>query len=758
MTIQQAIEKTSRYIGGESQLPILVDLPTPELLSDFRLHFDVGHHKIIEASHYCRRDNLPMMDQLKYDLANISDIMFLFGLEPFLCLQGRKAVINELKSLIQLTCTGKLIIVTMGCSNFLAKFDSRLFDAGRIHIVDGSPIVLPTLNFVSPELKDYLIQSVNGIDGLSKMAFLLESGIDSISIVTTKKHTDFPNSMYDIEERDSALQVVSGYHQELSALNEVAGTQSQWIKLLQEVEDTDCFSDYIAKKFGNVSNLSLTIERFSNLNTFDKWLLFISLKIFGAKDNDYLSIVISKSETFDDFIANSFSEILTHSPKDRDFDKLYNQRRKVISQLSNYVDELSVFCKQVYGKTLDALYYLTDLSTKEKELTIELLCEYKPSLEDMLPIIRKTYPDLALYLSPFDMGNEYLNKYFSLYKYCKVTNQILPELREMVDEQAQQRCYNEWLAPRSVIVDNIKEKRPKDILYFMDAMGVEFLGFLQEKCFEENLLIYANVARCELPSITSLNKDFVTEFKNCDCTVKDNKELDDLKHEGQNSYNYENTKLPIHIVEEINILNRLVAELKLINSDQTAYVIADHGASRLAVINENENKWEVSEKGQHSGRCCPKSDISEKPDFATEENDFWCLANYDRFKGGRKANVEVHGGATLEEVAVPVISVVKAKKKIDCKVADDKPILVSFKRTAKLLLFVSVESGDVTISVNGKTYKAVQTDVHYHYQVEMPDVKTAKTYHFNVYLNGSLIGRDLHFEIKKEGANERKLF
>lgn len=47
---------------------------------------------------------------------------------------------------------------------------------------------------------------------------------------------------------------------------------------------------------------------------------------------------------------------------------------------------------------------------------------------------------------------------------------------------------------------------------------------------------------------------------------------------------------------------------------------------------------------------------------ATEENGFWCLANYDRFKGGRKANVEVHGGASLEEVAVPIVEITKVGK------------------------------------------------------------------------------------------------
>lgn len=37
-------------------------------------------------------------------------------------------------------------------------------------------------------------------------------------------------------------------------------------------------------------------------------------------------------------------------------------------------------------------------------------------------------------------------------------------------------------------------------------------------------------------------------------------------------------------------------------------MIADHGASRLAVLHDTENVWEMAEKGQHSGRCCPKSE------------------------------------------------------------------------------------------------------------------------------------------------------
>ena len=54
-----------------------------------------------------------------------------------------------------------------------------------------------------------------------------------------------------------------------------------------------------------------------------------------------------------------------------------------------------------------------------------------------------------------------------------------------------------------------------------------------------------------------------------------------------------------------------------------------------------ENLWEMESSGKHSGRCCPKSEVDERPDSATDAEDFWALANYDRFKGSRKANVEI---------------------------------------------------------------------------------------------------------------------
>ena len=99
---------------------------------------------------------------------------------------------------------------------------------------------------------------------------------------------------------------------------------------------------------------------------------------------------------------------------------------------------------------------------------------------------------------------------------------------------------------------------------------------------------------------------------------------------------------------------------------------SDHGASRLAVMFGRENKFKMNSNGEHSGRCCPINELDEKPTCATEENGYWVLANYDKFAGGRLSSVEVHGGATLEEILVPVIEFTLQGANVEVKISPAK--------------------------------------------------------------------------------------
>ena len=301
-------------------------------------------------------------------------------------------------------------------------------------------------------------------------------------------------------------------------------------------------------------------------------------------------------------------------------------------------------------------------------------------------------------------------------------------------------------------------------------MGVEYLSYIVSVCRELELIANITVCVSELPSITSRNKDFLDLFSDSKHPTISIKDIDDIKHHGKYDYNfYKNSKLPIHLIKELEVIKTILVKIKddlSAGKIRRAFIIADHGASRLAVLHDTENIWEMAEKGLHSGRCCPKSDIDEKPDFAADAGDFWALANYDRFKGSRKANVEVHGGATLEELCIPIIEltylavapeiILMPVDKEDVSLGEIPEIEVSFRKKAALKLFSTVRLQNVGISINGKYYIAEELGNNY-YRVDMPDLKKPDTYHADVYSGHNVIAEQLLFIIKKEGQRERDL-
>lgn len=223
------------------------------------------------------------------------------------------------------------------------------------------------------------------------------------------------------------------------------------------------------------------------------------------------------------------------------------------------------------------------------------------------------------------------------------------------------------------------------------------------------------------------------------------------------------------MIRELELIDELLGKIKvnLANgSYDKAILVSDHGASRLAVIHETENLVEMATHGQHSGRCCPKSDVDIKPDNATDADDFWALANYDRFKGSRKANVEVHGGATLEEVVVPIIEISYLRSAVEVKLmpvdaaatfTGVPEILVSFRKRAAIKIFATQKLIDVSIEIDGHFYDARAVDDNFYVVDEMPEIRRAKTYSVNVCACGNRIASDLPLRVKKESGSEKSI-
>ena len=110
-----------------------------------------------------------------------------------------------------------------------------------------------------------------------------------------------------------------------------------------------------------------------------------------------------------------------------------------------------------------------------------------------------------------------------------------------------------------------------------------------------------------------------------------------------------------------------------------------------------------------------------------------------------------HGGASLEEVAVPIIEITKTKKNIECNVCtDSKIVTVSFKKKAEIRLFIAEISDNVEIAIGGNIYQAEKTDSQFYYKVQLPDIKKVGFYDFEVHLDGNVIKKAFHLRLRKK--------
>ena len=757
MKLDECIEKIERYLRSTDYSPRFVNVQNPEDLSAIVDKFNVGNNRFVSISSFAEKDKTPRLDNLQSTLSSIEENTFLTGLTTWMRLLGDAALLKELKNFAASAFNAHIVVLCYQTKETLCFNDSR---ARRlVYDVEGIHTVFPEIVFRSPTLPAPATGTcIKGIENIPAAVEKMNNG--KLYVITNKHKKNFPNSVLSIKEESKAFEALKNKDISTNVLSIDNGSDDQWIYALQEVEKAGSWGNLFVKNFGISTNFSLIVNAWKGFDENKKWLYFIALKMNMDEGNWCLNTAVAISENMSKLIRNVYRSLLKVEPNDPTFWDKYNERKNLIESFGSSATEVDDYLQMIKSKESKALYYLTDGSKKEKEYVFEFLAQYSEeySRDEVMDILLHVYPDLYIYLSPYRFKNETMNQYFQDYKYQKVINKIYPEFKAVVEEQAKKREYNLWLSPRAEKIEGLNKENSR--LYFVDAMGVEYLSFIISRCKDMNLMADVTVCRCELPSITKFNKEFLESFTNI---APDIKRLDEMKHHGEESFDYQNTKLPFHLIQELEIIDGVIADIYgrlLSGSIDRAYMIADHGASRLAVINEHENQWEMVSKGEHSGRCCPKDEADVQSEYATEANGFWVLANYDRFKGGRKANIEVHGGAALEEVTVPIIELTLITEEIEISINSKLPIEVSYRKKAELQLFSKTKIGNVTVRVNGnkivnRFYDAEPQSTNL-YLVQMPEVKDKGSYSLTVYTNGNPIA-ELNFTVEKEGSRENKL-
>ena len=701
-----------------------------------------GEVEFICMSKFCRsEDKKPDLDKLK-DTLRMADVdcqsnkIVLLGLGEYLALEGANKAIEVIDELLSFNLgSAHALFLLRGIApqlQVISKGDPRLKDRQIAFSDDTSS----TLNFMfsSVELEMY------PQTGIAKALSLAEEGIEEQICVNTS--LEFPNSLYCVQKVQNPYEAIRKVDKSFD-IPKSYGSDEDWTQLLIEVNQSRRISEVFRQhKFDDsLSNFYQMISGSGYVN----WLYYIFLFANrNSEKNPYLKYVIEKSKDFEEFktdILNAISEI---SHTDKMFVDYYWARKKLVSQ---YPDaDIAVFVSNNRFNASESIYKLTDNTRVEREEIIADIAQHGFPKE-----LDKIYPDLALYLKQYhfngDTLNELLTEYFQKYKMQKVLNKIEPEFLDEVDKLAVSREYNR-LRTRDELVASIDTDG--SFLCWIDALGVEYLSFIVGLAQRRGLAVSVNVGRAELPTLTFINKHFY------DVWPQESKRkieaLDDTKHSECGGYKYgPSNQYSIHLAKELQIISDAIDEaatdLGLRKYDR--YVIAsDHGASRLAVLRKKEEKYETDTKGEHSGRCCKTFPDYDLP-FATEENGYIVLADYGRFKGSRAANVEVHGGASLEEVVVPVITLSLKDSSIEIKVVDTV-IKADYKTAAVINLFVNKTiSQQLFVEYKGKKYAGESIDEN-HYKVSVPEIKRAGTVEAEIYIGEDLVS---HITVKAVGKS-----
>lgn len=712
---------------------------------------------IVRMSDFCFKDDkFPSVDEL-VDYFQTSDVDYrdnkfvVVGLGEYLALKGPAIADKELRRLKNTTIGNtRAILLLRGVSAQATKIirdDNKIIDQQRAYISTN-----PLTNILITNIpKDVGFVAKTGMKHLLQA---LEDGASGNVYASTA--LVFDNTLFPLISLSGAHSVVNLLVKDFT-LDPGIGTEEQWQRLLEDLNK--CGKD-IKKVFDKngideriADDLCLAVSGLEYRN----WLVFLYFKLYTKQiQNAYLKLVMDETVNFGEFKPNLMVKITEFSHKDRNFRQLYDERKKLLKDFPEA--DIAIFVKANEIDAEESIYRLTDNTLLEKKTAVKWIAR-----NGFCEAISYVYPALDAYLKKyiFDcpvLGSE-LTEYFDLYKQQKVLNHISDDLIKLVEKYASDISYAQ-LPTRDNAIKAIADKNSA-YLYWIDALGVEYLSYIIALAKKKGLSIHIDIVRSDLPTITSINKQFYERWTGGKKYKEE--QLDNIKHKDKGGYFFTDNEDPIHIPAELEVIEKALntAAMELGMHNCKSFVIAsDHGASRLAVIKKQEVPYETDTKGEHSGRYCEAFEGCDVP-YKVEDNGFIILSDYGRFRGSRPANVEVHGGASLEEIVVPVITLTLKKQtgnQITVLHPDD--IIADRRDGVTLNLYVSdVELPDnISLVIEDKRYQGKSEDGA-HYTFVLKDIKRAKTkpYTADVFDGSDLIG-GVFFKVKGKTATVKDDF
>lgn len=402
-------------------------------------------------------------------------------------------------------------------------------------------------------------------------------------------------------------------------------------------------------------HVNLALKRLLELPDNNLWPAYIWLLRKRLPRDSYIANVLSLDITHENLLRKYVVDSVKAVMSEVNANKFAIERAESLKSFGSSYESLIVELIDQTRDTSDVLQFLNCDKTLER---IEIL--RRLSEEDLTYGIPEIYgnlfPTLADYFSTdFNFEDERITDYF--YEYRKL--KILGTITDRFVRQAFELEVPKSIPERDTVIQGLREQEDVGLLV-IDAMGVEYLPLLLAIARRREMRIESlTVATAKLPTDTRFNPIAWDKVR----VLAAIKSIDNIVHDGESKYemslperNFEKT---LHLFET-KIMNSIAEGLTTFSR---VVVTADHGASRLAVIANDEGKsttlaWDGQPDSWRYSRA-PRGVIRpiemEQAYFPETQETYWIVRGYNRLpkKGGKI--YELHGGATLEERLVPII-------------------------------------------------------------------------------------------------------
>ena len=479
----------------------------------------------------------------------------------------------------------------------------------------------------------------------------------------------------------------------------------------------------------------LNITIFSGVDIMSTWSArsisyrqFVALWFQLHPDDSYLKHCFAVSKTIDEIpflVGHEIFKLRTTKP---DWTAEYKQLASVMKLTPDESFFREIDAIPEYETRLD---FIANLTQETRIYLLHMVGQWlrkDPTQAIASKKLGEVYPELSAYLSQnTDLLTDDIGNYMARYKAYKLEN-TLPDDEELYFSGVQTGSYDYRYSVLSDFIDS------DTIVLWIDALGVEWIPLLQWSihCTCDVTVKKVSIVQATLPTETCYND----QWKNIDAPYKKLDKLDKLAHKGV----IDDPDYYSCIEQQLAFVASIGKQVSaLVEHHHRVIITGDHGSSRLAARFFHSRDGIVPPKGAavySHGRYCELGTES-SPDVpnttltkGSDEKRYICFSNYDHFRqpgfaaGADDDNAiygEVHGGATPEEMLVPVI-VVDSKREVpltaswvkdSVKISMRKAILeIKFSRAiSQLIVKVGGILGEVASLENGKRWRIVLKNV-----------------------------------------------